>query len=470
MVFTSHIFIFYFLPLVLAVYYLLPDRTGPRNAWLLIASYVFYGWWNPWFTLLMLGATAVNHGCGIVMSRPGATERSRRAAVAAGVAASLGLLVVFKYAGFLQANLNHLLAAFGADGVRVWSIVLPVGISFYVFQALSYTVDVYRRDAPPARTFADFACYIALFPQMIAGPIVRYGSVALALRDRHHGAQAFASGTVLFMLGFAKKILLANPIGGAADAAFGAVAPDAGVAWAGVVAYALQIYFDFSGYSDMAVGLGRMFGFEFMKNFNAPYHADSITDFWRRWHISLSTFLRDYLYIPLGGNRRGTVRTYANLAIVMLLGGLWHGANWTFVAWGAYHGILLIAERAAGRAPAWRALPRPVRVAATFILVLGSWVLFRAESVADAAAYFIAMAGCGVPADASSAMLAAQVFEPGRIVPMAVAGLLVVSRRQAHEWSAAVTVPKALASLAVFVLALAAMFSQAFNPFLYFQF
>ena len=470
MVFTSHIFIFYFLPLTLAVYHLLPDGTGPRNAWLLVASYIFYGWWNPWFTALMLAVTAVNHGCGIVIARPGAAESSRKAALTVAVSASLGLLVFFKYFGFLQTNWNHLLAAFGADGVRVWRIILPVGISFYVFQALSYTVDVYRRVAPPARTFADFACYIALFPQMIAGPIVRYGSIARALRERRHDASLFASGTVLFMLGFAKKVLLANPVGGAADAAFGAVSPDAPVAWAGVVAYALQIYFDFSGYSDMAVGLGRMFGFEFMKNFDAPYHAGSITDFWRRWHISLSTFLRDYLYIPLGGNRRGGGRTYANLAIVMLLGGLWHGANWTFVAWGAYHGLLLIAERAAGRAPAWRALPRPLRVAATFVLVLGSWVWFRAETLADAAAYFTAMVGCGVPADARAAMLAAQVFEPGRVVPMVVAGLLVLSRHQAHEWSATVTWPKALASLAVFVMALAAMFSQAFNPFLYFQF
>ena len=470
MVFTSHIFIFYFLPLTLAVYHLLPDRTGPRNAWLLVASYVFYGWWNPWFTALMLAVTAINHAGGIVIARPGAAERSRKAALVVAVASSLGLLVFFKYAGFLQANLNHLLAAIGAGGVRVWSNVLPVGISFYVFQALSYTVDVYRREAPPARTFADFACYIALFPQMIAGPIVRYGSIALSLRERRYDSTHFASGAVLFMLGFAKKVLLANPIGGAADAAFGAVSPDAPVAWAGVVAYALQIYFDFSGYSDMAVGLGRMFGFEFMKNFDAPYHADSITDFWRRWHISLSTFLRDYLYIPLGGNRRGPVRTYANLAIVMLLGGLWHGANWTFVVWGAYHGILLIAERAAGRAPAWRVLPRPLRVAATFVLVLGSWVWFRAETLADAAAYFTAMAGCGVPADARSAMLAAQVFEPGRLVPMAVAGLLVISRRQAHEWSAVVTWPKALVALAVFLVALAAMVAQAFNPFLYFQF
>ena len=237
---------------------------------------------------------------------------------------------------------------------RVLAIALPIGISFYTFHALSYTIDVYRGTAPPVRSFIDFACYIALFPQLVAGPIIRYNTVADQLVSRSHTWEKFASGVTLFILGFAKKILLANPMGRVADAAFDAQSLSAPDAWFGALAYAFQIYFDFSGYSDMAIGLGRMIGFEFLKNFDSPYQAESITDFWRRWHISLSTFLRDYLYIPLGGNRKGPRRTYVNLIVVMLLGGLWHGANWTFVAWGAYHGILLAFERFRGKRSALR--------------------------------------------------------------------------------------------------------------------
>ena len=469
MVFTSYIFVFYFLTLVLAGYYALPARSAWRNAWLLVTSYVFYGWWNPWFVPLMFFVTAVNYVCGRLMARPGASACQRRWSITAGIVLSLGLLCFFKYWVFLQTNWNHILGWFGADGVRVWQVVLPIGISFYIFHALSYAVDVYRGTAPVSRSFLDFACYIALFPQSVAGPIIRYNTVARDLRERTHTSQRFASGAALFILGFAKKVLLANPIGAVADAAFGAQTLDAPAAWFGGVAYALQIYFDFCGYSDMAVGLGRMFGFEFMKNFDAPYRADSITDFWRRWHISLSTFLRDYLYIPLGGNRLGVRRTYANLAIVMLLGGLWHGANWTFIAWGAYHGTLLMAERWAGRKPAYQRLPRALRIAATFVLVLGSWVWFRAESLPAALAYFRAMLGGGLPTE-TTALLAAQLYAPGKLAIMAVAALLLCSPRQAHEWSESLTWPKALVLAPTFAVALMTMFSQAANPFLYFQF
>jgi alginate O-acetyltransferase complex protein AlgI len=469
MVFTSYVFVFYFLPLVLAGYYALPPRSSWRNAWLLIASYVFYGWWNPWFVLLMLFVTAVNYACGRFLTRPGATARQRWWGLAATVVISLGLLCFFKYWVFFQTNLNYVLGWFGQPGMRVWAVLLPIGISFYVFHALSYAVDVYRGTAPVARSFADFACYIALFPQSVAGPIIRYNTVAHDLRDREHTTTRFASGAVLFMLGFAKKVLLANPIGAVADAAFGAQALDAPAAWFGVLAYAFQIYFDFCGYSDMAVGLGRMFGFEFMKNFDSPYRADSITDFWRRWHISLSTFLRDYLYVPLGGNRRGATRTYVNLAVVMLFGGLWHGANWTFIVWGAYHGALLIAERWAGRKPAYQKLPRPLRIAFTFVLVLSSWVWFRAESLPAALAYFEAMFG-GVSPTATTALLAAQLFAPGKVALMAAAALFLCAPFQAHDWSENVTWPKAILVPSVFATALLAMFSQAANPFLYFRF
>lgn len=469
MVFTSYIFVFYFLTLVLAGYYALPARSGWRIAWLLLTSYVFYGWWNPWFVLLMLGVTSVNYLCGLLITRPGSTQRQRRWSLSAAVMLSLGALCFFKYFVFLQTNLNHVLSAFGADGVRVWNVLLPIGISFHVFHSLSYAVDVYRGTAQAARSFTDFACYIALFPQSVAGPIIRYNTVEHDLRDRSHTTARFASGVALFILGFAKKVLLANPLGTVADAAFGAQSLDAAGAWFGVLAYALQIYFDFCGYSDMAVGLGRMFGFKFMKNFDAPYRAESITDFWRRWHISLGTFLRDYLYIPLGGNRGSGARTYANLAVVMLLGGLWHGANWTFIVWGAWHGALLIAERWAGKNPAYQRLPKSARIAATFVLILGSWVWFRAATLPDALAYFRAMLGGGESSEVT-ALLGGQLYAPGKLTVMAVATGFLFSRSQAHEWSETMTWPKVAVVCPVFVLAVLAMFSQASNPFLYFQF
>ncbi len=480
MVFTTHIFVFFFLPLVLLVYYALPlavRRLGGgadtlsrcRNLWLLATSYAFYGWWNPWFVLLMLFVTVVNYGCGQWISQPGATERQRRAGLVTGIAVSLGTLGFFKYFVFVQTNANLVLGWFGADGFSVWTVLLPVGISFYTFQALSYTVDVHRGEAPPARSLADFACFIALFPQLIAGPIIRYHTVARQLVSRSHTWERFASGAALFVLGFSKKILLANPLGRMADAAFAAESLTAFDAWFGVAAYAFQIYFDFSGYSDMAVGLGRMIGFEFIKNFDAPYRADCITDFWRRWHISLSTFLRDYLYIPLGGNRRGPRRTYINLTLVMLLGGLWHGANWTFLAWGAYHGLWLALERWRGKQSAYHRLPRPARIATTFVLVLFSWVLFRAETLPEALGYFASMFGGGEHGF-GTALVAAQLYNHGNLILMALAAWLALIPLQAHDWSEHLTWPKALLVGPAFALALLALFAQAFNPFLYFQF
>jgi alginate O-acetyltransferase complex protein AlgI len=480
MVFTTHIFVFYFLPLVLFVYYALPallaclgaaegTRSRARNLWLLAMSYVFYGWWNPWFILLMLFVTLVNYGCGQRICRSDAMERERRWWLGVAVVASLGTLGFFKYFMFVQSNVNQVLAWTGAGPLSVWSIVLPVGISFYTFQALSYSVDVYRGDAPPARSLADFACFIALFPQLIAGPIIRYHTVAAQLIRRSHTLERFASGATLFVLGFAKKILLANPLGRIADTAFAAESLTALDAWFGVTAYAFQIYFDFAGYSDMAVGLGRMIGFEFIKNFNAPYRAESITDFWRRWHISLSTFLRDYLYIPLGGNRRGPGRTYANLVIVMLLGGLWHGANWTFVVWGAYHGVWLSLERRLGRQSPYHRFPSPVRGGITFVLVLFSWVLFRAENLTEAGRYFGLMFGGGEPG-IGAYLVAGELYTRGHLLLLVLAGWLAVNPWQAHDWSEHITWPKMLLVGPAFALALMAMFAQAFNPFLYFQF
>ncbi|NLV41967.1 MAG: MBOAT family protein [Candidatus Hydrogenedentes bacterium] len=466
MVFTSHIFLFYFLPAVLAAYYLLPRG---RNFFLLLASYVFYGWWNPWFILLMLFATAVNYAGGLVIAAEGASQRRRKAALTISVAVSLSTLGFFKYAMFVEGNVNALLSLFGASALPLLQITLPVGISFYIFQSMTYAIDVYRGDAPPARSFFDFACFVALFPQLVAGPIVRYGTVAEQLVRRDHTLEKFSSGVALFVLGFAKKILLANLAGGVADEVFAAAAPCAADAWFGAAAYAFQIYFDFSAYSDMAVGLGRMIGFEFPRNFDAPYRSASITEFWRRWHISLSTFLRDYLYVPLGGNRRGARRTYINLAIVMLLGGLWHGANWTFVCWGAYHGAWLAFERWRGKESVYARLPHAVQVAITFVLVLFSWILFRSETLSGAADYFAALFGLAETTPAS-ALLGGMLYTPGNIALLGVCAFLALQRRQAFDLAEKVTWARALVLVPLFILSVMVMFEQSFNPFLYFQF
>jgi len=468
MVFTTHIFVFYFLPVFLLVYFNLPYRW--RNLWITGASYVFYGWWQPWFVCLMMFTTVMDFIWGKVITRPGATPAQRRLAVAACVVTNLSFLGFFKYYMFSAETLNQLLATVGAEPFRVLRVVLPIGISFYTFHSLTYIIDLYRGHATPAKSFTDFSAFVALFPDLVAGPIIRYKTLAAQLAFREHTLRRFASGTALFILGFAKKVLLANPCGHVADAVFNAANPCALDAWVGVLAYAFQIYFDFCGYSDMAVGLGRMLGFEFLKNFDAPYLAESITDFWRRWHISLSSVLRDYLYFPLGGNRLGPSRTYVNLAVVMLLGGLWHGAKWSFVVWGAYHGLLLACERWRGKESLYQALPHGFRIAATFLLVLFSWVLFRAENLTAAGRYLGAMFGLS-PSTAASALLAADIYAPLYLVVLTVCAVLVFLRAQAHEWSLKPqTWPRVMLLMPLFVLSLLVMFSQAFNPFLYFQF
>ena len=467
MVFTTRIFVFYFLPLVLVLYYAVPGQR--KNLFLVAASYVFYGWYQPWFVVLMFAATAINYACGLAMAHPRADGRRRLLAITASVVASLGLLGFFKYAMFFQNNLNGLLGVLGSGALPVLQVALPAGISFYIFHCLSYTIDVYRKDAAPVRSFVDFACFVALFPQLIAGPILRYHMLAGQLVSRAHTLEKFSAGVAIFILGFAKKILLADKLAPLAEVVFAAESPGAAAAWLGVVAYAFQIYFDFSGYSDMAVGLGRMLGFEFPRNFDAPYRAESITDFWRRWHISLFSFLRDYLYIPLGGNRKGPRRTYMNLAVVMLLGGLWHGAAWTFVAWGALHGGMLAFERWRGKQSLYGRLPRPLRVAMTFVLVLISWVFFRSATLGDAVDYLAAMLGAS-PAGAGSELLVAVISTRGSWLILGLCALLAFSPWQAFDSVRRLTWPKAILLAVLFLWSLATMFAQAYSPFLYFQF
>lgn len=468
MVFTTQVFVFYFLPLFLLVYYNLP--YGWRNVWITLGSYVFYGWWQPWFVGLMLCTTVMDFTWGKVITRPGATRLQRKLAVLACVVMNLSFLGFFKYYMFAAENLNQILAAVGARQFRVLQVVLPIGISFYTFHSLTYILDLYRGHATPAKSFPVFSAFVALFPDLVAGPIIRYKTLAAQLHERDHTVSRFASGVAIFCLGFAKKILLANPCGQVADAVFNAAYPCALDAWVGVFAYAFQIYFDFSGYSDMAVGLGRMLGFEFLKNFDAPYRSESITEFWRRWHISLSSVLRDYLYIALGGNRKGEGRTYFNLAVVMVLGGLWHGAKWNFVLWGAFHGMLLAFERWRGKRSIYDTLPQPGRIGLTFLLVLFSWVLFRADNLTAAMEYFQAMLGL-TPAGNVAPLLAAMIYTPYHLLILAVCAGLVFQPLQAHDWAQSPLTWARTALLApLFVFSLMTMFSQDFNPFLYFQF
>ena len=381
MVFSSVTFLFFFLPAFLVCYALLPFR----NATLLLFSVLFYIWGEGVFVLVLLLSVAINYLAGRAIA--GAHARCRGLALTIGIVANLVLLTYFKYFGFLVFDLLRL------DQLDP-SIVphLPLGISFFTFQSISYLIDVYRRDARPARSAWDLALYIMMFPQLIAGPIVRYASVARQIQRRTIHFNYAIHGLLFFAVGLSQKTLIANNVAGVADSIFSLPLDNlsAAIAWSGSLAYTLQIYFDFAGYSNMAIGLGLLMGFKFPRNFNYPYISQSITEFWRRWHMSLSSWFRDYLYIPLGGNRRGAFTTYRNLLAVFLLCGLWHGASWTFVAWGLYHGMLLILERI-GLARLMGSTPRGIRHLYALLAIVVGWVLFRAETFQQASAFLAQM-------------------------------------------------------------------------------
>src|SRR5215470_330359 len=391
MVFSSPIFLFLFLPVTLGFYFLLPVRL--RNIWLLGTSLVFYGWGEPKFVVVMLASILLNYFLALWIDRV-RDKGDARPALATAIVLNLGLLVFFKYVNFLGDNLNLVLAGIGLPPVVIPAIALPIGISFFTFHALSYVIDVYRRAAPAQRSLFNIGLYISLFPQLIAGPIIRYHDIAHQLVERTVTRAGFAYGVERFVVGLGKKVLIANSLAVPADLIFTIPGDQLTmpVAWLGVICYALQIYFDFSGYSDMAIGLGYMFGFRILENFNYPYISQSLTEFWRRWHISLSNWFRDYLYIPLGGNRVAPWRVYLNLVIVFFLCGLWHGAAWNFVVWGLFHGLFLVIERMglARRMTGWHA---PFRHLYVILIILVSWVLFRAASLPQAWSFLAAMAG-----------------------------------------------------------------------------
>lgn len=471
MVFSSHIFLFYFLPLSLLYYYCAPKRV--KNISLTGISYIFYGWSNPLFTLLMFFSTLVDYFCGLVIgSTASSKERRRKLALAISIISNLALLGFFKYTGFALESYNQLFGFLGDesfDPVPVLKFLLPLGISFYTFQSMSYTIDVYRKDADHITNFLDFACFVSMFPQLVAGPIIRFQEVAKQLADRTHTFEKFSRGVAFFSLGMAKKVLLANSCGKIADITFNSSSLYWVDAWFGVTAYAFQIYFDFSGYSDMAIGLGLMFGFVFAKNFDSPYLSVSITEFWRRWHISLSTWLREYLYIPLGGNRKGAKRTAINLALVMLLGGLWHGASWNFVIWGGLHGVLLGSERMLGKKPLYARLPRLFRIGCTFGLVLIAWVFFRAESLSGAFAYLGSMFGV-TKVPQTSLLLDGVLYSPYHLLAMSIGALVIWGMPQTWDWTKCLTPFRVCTVGVLFVLSVAVLSMQSYNPFIYFNF
>ena len=487
MVFSSPIFLFAYLPVVLSLYFLIPFRL--RNGFLLLASLFFYAWGDAAFALCLVLSIVGNYAFGVLIERAALQGRPRasRRTVTAAIGFNLAMLIGFKYANFLVNNLSACLGAFGLPPLHLAPIHLPIGISFFAFQAMSYVIDVYRGDVHATRSLVDFGMYKSFFPQLIAGPIVRYRDVAAQIVERRTTSQDFIAGMRRFIIGLGKKVLIANSVAGVADHVFGLKAADltAGLSWLGAGCYAIQIYFDFSGYSDMAIGMGRMFGFRFLENFNYPYGSRSIREFWRRWHISLSTWFRDYLYIPLGGNRGRPLRVYANLIVVFFLCGLWHGASWTFVVWGLWHGLFLVLERL-GFGRQIERMPAPFQHAYALVAVLIGWVFFRAESLPYAVGFVKAMFGFGsgnpsvyypalfVDRVAQLALLCGLLFSvpAGPALDRAITAWL--CRRGARPRSAAWEVGRGMAQAAalalIFVASAMELAVGTYNPFIYFRF
>lgn len=391
MVFSSIIFLFFFLPLTLSFYFVSPRKW--QNFILLLLSLIFYAWGETFFVWVMLFSIGFNYSMGLLIDRFREHASLTKLILTLSIVLNLGLLGLFKYANFVVANLNTIIVnLYDIDPIQVDPIHLPIGISFFTFQAISYVIDVYRRVSPVQRKPINMGLYIGLFPQLIAGPIVRYHDIADQIDKRAVSFETFSGGVRRFAIGLGKKVLIANTMATVADQVFTLDVNQIGMglAWLGIICYSIQIYFDFSGYSDMAIGLGLMFGFRFLENFNYPYISTSIREFWRRWHISLSNWFRDYLYIPLGGNRKGSVRTYVNLYLVFFLTGLWHGASWNFVIWGLIHGTFMIIERL-GFDNWLHKLWRPLRHAYVLLIVMVAWVFFRAETFTQALGYITKM-------------------------------------------------------------------------------
>ena len=461
MVFSSLPFLFFYLPVAVAVYLLSPLKL--RNLCLLVVSLFFYGWGEPVYISIMVLSIAVDYTHGLLVERWRDNDRRARMAVASSVLCNLAILVFFKYWDFIAVNVN----ALTGFSVPVLGLPLPIGVSFYTFQTMSYTIDVYRRDAPVQRSVTAFGAYVTLFPQLIAGPIVRYRTVADQLVSREENLEKFTSGIRRFTVGMAKKVLLANAIGQLWDVSLASRELTMAGAWLGLLAYAFQIYFDFSGYSDMAIGLGRMFGFEFLENFNYPYISRSVVEFWRRWHISLTTWFREYVYFPLGGNRVSRGKWVRNILIVWLLTGIWHGAGWNFLLWGLYYAVWMLAERLfLGKR--LEKLPAVLRHVYAMAVVLVGWALFAVEDPGRLGGYFRALFG------GSGLLSAVDGYRLRSYLPMLVILALGATPLAQTLWDRlGDRIQSRLAPvlvLAALVLCTASLVDASYNPFLYFRF
>jgi len=476
MVFSSTVFLFLFLPIVLGLYFVSPKKS--RNLFLLLASLFFYAWGETFYLLIMLASIIINYFAGILIERFRA-KKTGKAALTAGIIFNISLLALFKYANFAVENFNELLALVEMPLIIADPVHLPIGISFFTFQAVTYLADVYRDQVKCQKNFINIALYISLFPQLIAGPIVRYKDIAAQIEKRSVNFNDFSLWVRRFVIGLGKKMILANSMGEVADQimAFPLDSLSASTAWLGAVCYTLQIYFNFSGYSDMAIGLGRMFGFLIPENFNYPYIAGSIREFWQRWHISLSRWLRDYLYIPLGGSRVSTLRTYVNLYVVFFLCGLWHGASWNFVIWGLFHGTFLVMERI-GLEKLILRMWHPFQHIYVMAVVIIAWVFFRIENLPDAVMYLKAMCGLaeiiGKPAHMSLFMdnekiiiLAAGIIGTTPVWK-ALSKIDDISPGSRAQWCYSLT--GAMVMISIFIFSLMLVASGTYNPFIYFRF
>ncbi len=472
MIFPSQIFLFAFLPALLVVYYLTGRRY--RNLVLLLFSYFFYIWGSGHFLFILIASTFIDYIFGLMIER--SRNNQRRLWLTLSIFVNLLILGYFKYSNFFIQEVNNVLSSFDTSLVDWTAVILPIGISFFTFQKITYVVDVYRGTRKALNNIVDYALYVALFPQLIAGPIVRFHEISEQIKSRKETLECFYQGILRFSWGLMKKVLLANSCGEIADAVFSLNSGmlDTKTAWLGVFAYTFQIYFDFSAYSDMAIGLGRMFGFKLPENFKRPYSAISITDFWRRWHITLSNFFRDYLYIPLGGNRFGPVRTYFNLMMVFVLCGLWHGANWTFLVWGIFHGALLITERLSGiRLTEGVRFLLPRRVL-TLLLVMIGWVFFRADTLGQALDMLSIMF---VPVNFETYFYFAPVFNNRNLAFFILASTVVFFPRSFSGFTLfntdrgqIVAMGQTLAIIVAVLYSTILIVSGSYNPFIYFQF
>ncbi len=483
MVFSSPIFLFGFLPLALLLYYLSPRSL--QNITLMSMSLLFYAWGEVFYLGVIILSIILNYFFGLLIyhsQQKSHGEKLSQLYVTGGVLINVALLMSFKYANFIAHNINEIFSWVGGPSLHLEPVHLPLGISFFTFQALSYIVDVYRKEVRPQRNIFNLALYISLFPQLIAGPIVRYHDVSLQIGGRSHSLELFASGVQRFIYGLAKKTLIANPLAEVTDSIFALSGNDLTMplAWIGIVGYTLQIYFDFSGYSDMAIGLGRMFGFRFHENFNYPYISTSLRDFWKRWHISLSTWFRDYVYISLGGNRVSTIRVYTNLLIVFILTGFWHGASWNFFVWGLFHGVFLASEHA-GFSKVLKEIWKPIQHMYLLAVVILGWVFFRTDTLPHAIDYLHTMFDIShfqtTPFQFAQVLSfeAIYAFFIGIMLSTPVCPLIGkyfsrFAENNVVKISYLINIPRLLILSSLLFLSMLKISSSTYNPFIYFRF